>query len=465
MSDQSTTPTIKELEAPVAEGTTPKARPEAKEKEKDNQQTGKPTLLQTIIETHEKNRTKEQIQSTVAVLESFLKKRQNLLEQAEAGSTAEYAGSLREQIHEEINNIDAYLSQQLDRVIHHPRFQRVEATWRGLRRLISESEDDPRLIKFRLINTTRNELMKDLRDPKLENTDLFNKIHERGFGRFGGDPYGVLLLDFSFTQSQADMALLTKLGQLGAVSHAPVIASVDPEMFGLSDYSDLETAAQLKFIMNGPAYSHWQAFRVHPNSRYVGLLLPRTLLRYPHGDAGIARAAKESSPTFVYSERVAGPDNKRFLWGSPIWAYGECLTASFFRYGWCSAIQGAEGGGDVELPRFEFPDHPERTVGPCEVAIPDSREHDFSENGFIALVSEEGKPKAVFFSGQSAQKPQQYYEKEATASAELSAELPNVFAVARFAHYIKVMLRKKVGQFTSPAACQKFLRSGSRTIS
>lgn len=415
--------------------------------------------LDAVLSQYE---SKTQIAATSETLIAFLRKRIDLLDKGKAQLSTTL---LKAEINAEIAKIDDFVADSLDHVLHHPSFQRVEASWTGLRTLVSKLEDDPERLVFRLINITRKELDADLvGTPRLEQTALFNMIHEKGFGRYGAMPFGAMLADFDFSNSAEDVETLKKLGELGAVAHMPVIASANPEMFGLKKFSDfVEGVGTLPTIMSGNNWSDWRSFREHPNSRYVALTLPRILIRRPYTSrlASKNRAALQEGGRidgvpagFEYVERVAARDHSHLLWGSPVWAYGEVLTRSFAQFGWCSQIQGVEGGGQVVLPTHVYAESKDLMAGPCEVGLPDSRETELSEMGFIALISEEGKPKAVFLGGQSCQKPKQYYENEATASAELAAEIPNVFAASRFAHCIKIMLIRKIGQFASAAACK-----------
>ena len=423
-----------------------------------------PEILTQIIEEFERGRRDDQKKQTLTGLTRFLQRRKDLLEKIEKLPEGEFPMKLEQEIISEIGLLDHDISVQLDQVMHHEEFKKLEATWRGVQRLVFQTElaDD---LKINLIDVTKDELKKDLLGSDYLDSFLFKIIHERGYDQPGAGIYGVLLGDFDFTQDYEDTALLTKISQVAAVSHAPFIGCAGPQILGLpaadptgkslERFDQLEGAGPLFDIIKGPEYAHWEQFRKHPNSRYVGLVLPRILLRYPYRQDPSKHDSAQAD--FIYEEEVAGPDNSNFLWGRAVWAYGECLTGAFNNYGWCTAIRGEEGGGLVELPYYPFPDQDGRYAGPTDTLIPDSRENELSRQGFIALVHTKDTPEAVFVSGQSCQIPQQYYEGEATGSAELSARLPNIFAVSRFAHFLKIILRKKVGSFMDRADCENFL--------
>jgi type VI secretion system protein ImpC len=360
--------------------------------------------------------------------------------------------SLEDLILASINEIDASISEQLDEVMHAKPFQQLEATWRGIERLLLQTPTSANL-RIELWNVTKQDLARDLIGRKVLSSELFNKIHETGYGVMGGTPYGAIIGDFEFSHSERDMKLLTAIAEVAAVSHAPFISGVSPSMFDLSDFKGLPTIGDLSEILERTDHANWAHFRQHPDSRYVGLVLPRILMRSPY-------EKEDDSRAFSYSENIAGPDSSKFLWGNAVYAFAECVTNSFFDYGWCTSIRGVENGGLVEGAFYNFKGRAlSAPVGPAEVVLVDGKERQLSKYGFIGLTQVKNTPTAVFISGQSCQQPQDYYEDEPRASAELSAKLPNVFAVSRFAHYLKTMLRKKVGSGMSRADIEKFLNT------
>ena len=360
--------------------------------------------------------------------------------------------SLEDLIQASIDEIDAAISAQLDEVVHASPFQQLEATWRGVERLLLNTPTSSTL-QIELWNVTKQDLARDLIGKKVLSSELFNKLHETGYGVMGGIPYGAIIGDFEFSHSERDMKLLTAIAEVAAVSHAPFISGVSSSMFDLPNFKGIATAGDLSEILDRPDHAHWAQFRLHPDSRYVGLVLPRILMRSPY-------EKEKESRVFSYSENASGPDSSKFLWGNAAYAFAECVTNSFFDFGWCTSIRGVENGGLVEGPFYTFQAQGvDASVGPAEVVLVDGKERQLSRYGLIGLTQVKNKPEAVFLSGQSCQQPQDYYEDEPRASAELSAKLPNVFAVSRFAHYLKIMLRKKVGSGMSSSDVEKLLNT------
>lgn len=359
-----------------------------------------------------------------------------------------YPGSIEELINEAIASLDGEISLQLDEILHAEPFKKLEASWRGLAQLVSETETSD-MIKLKVFDVSQEELENDVvgtstTKPDIFQTHLFQKIQVDGYGSLGGKPYGLVIGDYEFTPAKQDMELLRGIAQVSATAHAPFIAGAAPAMFGAKDFQRLTTPISLDETLgeNGSEkWKHWREFREDPNSRYVGLVLPHVLMRSPYERDKKARG-------FSYEEKVS--DNfKNYLWGNAAWAFGACVTGAFDAYSWCTAIRGYEGGL-VFLPTHDFESAGlDVTVGPTDIKIDLGREQELSGYGFLPLVKVEGKAQAVFLGGQSCQKPKQYFEDEPTASAELSARLPYVFAVSRFAHYLKARLYRKIGSHTS----------------
>ena len=359
-----------------------------------------------------------------------------------------------------IAQIDHLISQQINEVLHHPTFQKLEASWRGLKYVLDNSEMTP-MLKVRVLNCSKKEVLRDLqRAPEFDQSALFRKVYEEEYGVFGGEPFGALIGDFEFTKHPEDIELLDKISHVAAAAHAPFLTSAGPEMLSLDSYANLGAPRDIGRIFESTEFAKWKGFRESEDSRYVGLCLPHILMRLPYG--------KDSKTVdgFDYEESVDGTDHSKYLWGNAAYALGTRLTNAFSLYGWCAAIRGVEGGGLVEgLPTHNFrTDEGDVALKcPTEIAITDRREKELADFGFIPLVHCKGSDYAAFFSIQSAQKPKLYNKDEANANARLSAQLPYIFAVSRFAHYLKAMMRDKIGSFMSRSQCERFLNDWIRT--
>ena len=359
-------------------------------------------------------------------------------------------------INARIAQIDHLISLQLNEVMHHETFQKLEGSWRGLKYLLDHSETSDKL-KIKILNVNKKELLKDLqRAPEFDQSALFKKVYEEEFGVFGGAPFSALIGDYEFGKHPEDMELLEKVAQVAASAHAPFLTAANSEMFNLPSYTELGSPRDLGKIFDTTEYAKWKSFRQSEDSRYVGLCLPHILMRLPYG--------KDTKPVeaFSYEEGVDGTDHRKYLWGNAAYAMGTRLTAAFASYGWCAAIRGVEGGGLVEgLPTHTFrtDDGDVALKCPTEVAITDRREKELADQGFVPLVHCKGTDYAAFFSVQSAQKSKVYDKEAATANARLSTQLPYIFAMSRFAHYLKAMMRDKIGSFMTRADCQRFLNT------
>ena len=357
-------------------------------------------------------------------------------------------------INARIAQIDHLLSLQLSEVMHAPEFQKLEATWRGLRYLIGQSECSA-MLKIKVLNVNKKELLRDLqRAPEFDQSALFKKVYEEEFGVFGGHPFGALLGDYEFGKSGQDIELLEKVSQVAAAAHAPFLTASSPEMMNLDSWSQIDQPRDLGKIFDTTEYARWKGFRQSEDSRYVALTMPRTLMRLPYG--------KETVPVegFNYEEGVDGSDHDKYLWGNAAWALGSRLTSAFALYGWCACIRGVESGGLVEgLPVHTFKTEEGDVAMKCptEVAITDRREKELADLGFAPLVHCKGTDYAAFFSVQSAQKAKVYDSDAANANARISAQLPYILAVSRFAHYLKSMMRDKIGGYMSRDEASSFL--------
>lgn len=357
-------------------------------------------------------------------------------------------------INARIAEIDRLLSAQLNEIMHQEEFQKLEGSWRGLHHLVSNSLTGTQL-KIRVMNASKKELVKDFeRALEFDQSALFKKIYEEEYGTFGGAPYGALIGDFEFGNHPQDLALLEKLSQVAAAAHAPFLSAASANMFGWDTFGEMTEVRDVSKIFDRTEYAKWRSFRESEDSRYVGLTLPHVLGREPYG------AATKPTETFNFEEDVDGTDHKKYLWSNAAYALGVRLTEAFSMHGWCVAIRGVEGGGLVDgLPTHNFEtDEGEIAMKcPTEVAITDRREKEFADNGFIPLVHCKGTDYAAFFATQSCNKAKKYDSDAANANARLSTQLQYIFAVSRFAHYLKSMMRDKVGSFMSKNDCQRFL--------
>jgi type VI secretion system protein ImpC len=357
-------------------------------------------------------------------------------------------------INARIAQIDKLLSEQVNAIMHHEEFQKLEASWRGLHHLVYQSETGT-MLKIRVLNASKKDLLSDLeKASEFDQSALFKKIYEAEFGMFGGNPYGALIGDYEFGKHPQDMALLERISEVAAAAHAPFVSAAAPQLFGWDSFAELEGVRDLAKIFGTDDYVKWRSFRESEDSRYVGLCLPHTLMRLPYG--------KETVPTetFHFEEDVDGTDHKKYLWGNAAYSFGTRLTEAFAKYFWTVAIRGVEGGGLVQgLPTHTFKtDEGEIAMKcPTEIAITDRREKEFSDLGFIPLVHCKGTDYAAFFAAQSANKAKKYDTDFANANARLSTQLQYMFAVSRFAHYLKSMMRDKVGAFMSRKNCEDFL--------
>jgi type VI secretion system protein ImpC len=357
-------------------------------------------------------------------------------------------------INQRIAQIDHLLSIQVNEILHHESFQKLEASWRGLKYMLDQSETNDKL-KIKVLNVSKRELLKDLqRAPEFDQSALFKKVYEEEFGVFGGAPFAALIGDYQFGKGPEEIELLERISQTAAGAHAPFLSGASPEFFNLESYATLDAPRDLSKVFDSTEYAKWKSFRASEDSRYVGLTAPRMLLRLPYG-----KNTKQID-AFQYEEDVDGTEHNKYLWGNSAYALGTRLTNAFALYGWCAAIRGVEGGGLVEgLPVHNFyTDQGDLAMKcPTEVQITDRREKEMADQGFIPLVHSKNNDFAAFFSVQSCQKAKLYDKDAANANARLSTQLPYIFAVSRFAHYLKAMMRDKLGSFMSRSDCERFL--------
>ena len=357
-------------------------------------------------------------------------------------------------INSRIAQIDRLISKQLNEVMHHPEFQKLEASWRGVHYLVSQSETGD-LLKLKVMNVSKKDLLKDMeKASEFDQSTLFKKIYEEEFGTFGGAAFGAIIGDYEFANNPQDLALLEKVAGVAAAAHAPFIAAASPGLLNLNGFTELGVPRDLSKIFQSVEYAQWKSFRNSEDSRYVALALPRVLVRLPYGQA--------TQPTegFNYEEDVDGTDHSKYLWGNAAFALGARLTDAFAKYSWCAAIRGVEGGGLVQgLPvhTFKTDEGDVALKCPTEIAITDRREKELADLGFIPLIHCKGTDYAAFFSTQSANRPKKFDTDAANANARLSSQLQYILAVSRFAHYMKSIMRDKVGSFMTRKNAEDFL--------
>lgn len=357
-------------------------------------------------------------------------------------------------INARIAQLDRLISQQLNEVIHHPDFQKLEASWRGLQYLVNQSETGE-MMKIRVMNVSKKDLLKDMeKASEFDQSTLFKKIYEEEYGMFGGSAYGAFVGDYEFGNNPQDMSLLEKIAGVAAAAHAPFISGASSSMFNLDTFTELGTPRDLAKVFQTADYAKWKSFRNAEDSRYVALALPHILMRLPYGQAN------EPVENFNYEEDVDGTDHSKYLWGNAAYALATRLTDAFSKYHWTAAIRGVEGGGLVSgLPvhTFRTDEGDVALKCPTEIAITDRREKELADLGFVPLVHAKGTDYAAFFSVQTTNKPKVFDTEAANANARLSSQLQYILAVSRFAHYLKSIMRDKIGSFMSRKSTEDFL--------
>src|SRR2546425_5843761 len=342
--------------------------------------------------------------------------------------------------------IDQKLSEQINLIMHHEDFKALEGTWRGMKHLVSNTETDETL-KIRVLNVSKNEVKKTLKKfdgVAFDQSPLFKKLYEDEFGSPGGQPYGALIGDYYFDHSPEDVKMLAGMGQIAAAMHAPFISAAGPSLMGMDSWQELSNPRDLTKIFQTAEYASWRSLRDSEDARYIGLAMPRFLSRLPYG------AKTVPLEEFAFEEDTEGADHNKYTWSNAAYAMGVNVTRAFKLYGWCARIRGAESGGMVEgLPCHTFPtdDGGVDMKCPTEIAITDRREAELAKNGFMPLSHYKNTDYAVFMGAQSLQKPAVYDDPDATANANLAARLPYLFATCRFAHYLKCLVRDKIGSF------------------
>ncbi len=357
-----------------------------------------------------------------------------------------------------IKAIDATLTEQINLIIHHEDFQQLESAWRGVHYLVNNTETDETL-KIKVYNISKKELgrtLKKFRGTAWDQSPVFKRLYEEEFGQFGGEPFGALVGDYYFDHSPQDTQLLADIAQVAAAAHAPFIAAAAPSVLQMETWSELSNPRDLTKIFQTPEYAAWRSLRESDDARYIGLTMPRFLARLPYG------AATEPVEEFAFEEDTAGGASENYAWCNSAYAMATNITRAFKLYGWCSNIRGIESGGAVEgLPAHTFPDEDGGVAMTCptEIAISDRREAELAKNGFMPLIFKKNSDFAAFIGAQSLQQPQAYDDPAATANANLAARLPYLFASCRFAHYLKCMVRDKIGASMTKNQLQLWLQA------
>ncbi len=353
--------------------------------------------------------------------------------------------------------LDRKLSEQLNLIIHHPDFQQLEGAWRGLHYLVNNTETDE-MLKIRVFNISKKELHKTLKKYKgtpWDQSPIFKKVYEEEYGTFGGQPYGCLVGDYHFDHSPMDVELLGEMAKVAAAAHAPFIAGAAPNLMQMESWQELANPRDLTKIFQTPEYAAWRSLRESEDSRYIGLAMPRFLARLPYG------SKTDPVEDFDFEEDTEGADHNKYTWANSAYAMAVNINRAFKLYGWCTRIRGIEAGGDVQgLPTHTFPtdDGGVDMKCPTEIAITDRREAELGKCGFMPLIHKKNSDFAAFIGAQSLQKPAEYDDPDATSNANLAARLPYLFATCRFAHYLKCMVRDKIGSFKERDDMQKWLQ-------
>ncbi len=352
--------------------------------------------------------------------------------------------------------IDRKLCTQINLILHHPEFQHLEASWRGLHLLVCGIETDT-MLKVRVFSIGKRELARTLRKFRgtaWDQSPIFRKIYEEEYGQLGGEPFGVLVGDYEFDHHPEDVQVLADMARIAAAAHTPFITAAAPSVMQMGSWAELANPRDLTRIFQTPEYVSWRSLRESEDSRYLGLCMPRFLARLPYG------ARTDPVEAFAFEEDAEGPDAASYVWANPAYAFGANVARAFQLYGWCTRIRGVDTGGAVQgLPAYGFPTADGNTDRRCtvEIALSERREAELARSGFIPLVHRKNADFAAFISAQSLQKPSEYDDPAATANAVLSARLPYLFASCRFAHHLKCMVRDKVGSMQSRQQLEEWL--------
>ncbi len=385
----------------------------------------------------------------------------SLVEESLKGTVA-FDKNITKTISQAISSIDATMSQQLAAIMHNADFQKLEGSWRGMHHLVMNSETGAQL-KIRVMNISKRELFKDLdKAVEFDQSQIFKKIYEAEFGSPGGEPYGAMIGDYEFSNHPEDVDLLAKMSQVSAAGFCPFVSAASPKLLGMDSFSELSKPRDLEKIFLDETYTKWRSFRESDDARFVVLTMPRSLSRLPYGKNTKVVEEFDFEEVELDEKGDAKPvPHDHYSWMNTAYVMGARLTDAFAKFGWCTAIRGAENGGKVEgLPAHVFTadDGDKSLKCPTEIAITDRREAELSKLGFLPLCHYKNTDYAVFFGAQTAQKAKKFDRPEATANAAISARLPYIMATSRIAHFLKVIARDKIGSFMERQDCEEWLR-------
>jgi len=403
------------------------------------------TLLQQEFKP-KSERSKEAVENAVQTLAEQLLK-----------DTAVVSSDVLATIQALIAEIDQRLTEQINLILHHEDFRRLEGSWRGLHHLVNNTETDE-MLKIRVMNISKKELHKNLKRYKgtaWDQSPIFKKVYEEEYGQFGGEPYGCLVGDYEFDHSPQDVELLGEISQVSAAAHSPFIAAAAPTLMQMDNWQELPNPRDLTKIFQTAEYAGWRSLRESEDSRYVGLAMPRFLARLPYG------ASTDPVEEFDFEEDTTGSDHDKYVWSNSAFAMAVNVNRAFKLWGWCSRIRGIESGGAVEgLPTHTFPtdDGGVDMKCPTEIAISDRREAELAKAGLMPLLHKKNSDYAAFIGAESLHKAAEYEDPDATANAKLAARLPYLFASCRFAHYLKCIVRDKIGSFKERSDMQRWLQ-------
>ena len=425
----------------------------------EKQQTSAPQAATEVAETSDfaallnkefrpkTDRAAEEIESAVGTLAEYVLKDTGLV------STDAVAS-----IESLISQIDKKLTEQINLIMHHEDFQALESAWRGLSYMVNNTETDESL-KIKVMSISKKDLHKTLRKFKgtaWDQSPIFKQMYEEEYGQFGGEPFGSIVGDYYFDHGPQDVETLGEIAKISAAMHAPFISAVSPKAMQFDSWGELSNPRDLTKIFQTPEYAGWRTLRESEDARYIGLTMPRFLSRQPYG------ARTDPVDEFDFEEDADGSDAEKYAWANSAYAMATNINKSFKMYGWCSRIRGIESGGAVEgLPTHTFPtdDGGIAMKCPTEIAISDRREAELAQNGFMPLIHRKNSDFAAFIGAQSLQAPAEYEDPDATANANLAARLPYLFASCRFAHYLKCIVRDKIGSFKERDEMQRWLNN------
>jgi len=422
-----------------------------------SQQDGQAAIGTVEVNEFQSLLSKEFKPKTVEAREAVERAVRTLAEQALA-QTKLISTDVVQSIEAIIAQLDKKLTEQINLILHHEDFQKLEGAWRGLHYLVNNTETDE-MLKIRVMNIGKQDLGKTLKRYKgtaWDQSPIFKGVYEAEYGLFGGEPFGCLVGDYHFDQSAPDVELLGEIAKTAAAAHCPFIAGASPTVMQMESWQELSNPRDLTKIFTTPEYAPWRALRESEDARYLGLAMPRFLARLPYG------AKSDPVEAFDFEEDTGAADHSKYTWANSAYAMATNITRSFKMFGWCSRIRGVESGGAVEgLPVHTFPtdDGGVDMKCPTEIAISDRREAELAKNGFMPLLHRKNSDFAAFIGAQSLHKPAEYDDPDATANANLAARLPYMFACCRFAHYLKCIVRDKIGSFKERSDMHRWLNN------